>query len=91
MLLLDRFPRHRGAASSMQAFVSLLFNALLAGLVAPLLYTSLPRLALGAAGLSLLGWLAWRWYVRAERAEVRRHAAADAADVAAEASPTESI
>lgn len=91
LLLLDRFPRHRGAASSMQAFVSLLFNALLAGLIAPLLYASLPRLALGAASLSLLGWLAWRWYVHAEHAEVQRHAAADAADVAAEASPTETI
>ena len=91
LLLLDRFPRHRGAASSMQAFVSLLFNALLAGVIAPALYASLPRLALGAAGLSLLGWLAWRWYVHAERAEVQRHPAADAADVAGEAAPTESI
>lgn len=91
LLLLDRFPRHRGAASSMQAFVSLLFTTLLAGVVAPALYANLPRMALGAAGFSLLGWLAWRWYVHAERAEVQRHAAADAAEVATEATPTETI
>lgn len=89
LLLLDRFPRHRGGASSMQAFTSLVFNAALAGLIAPMLYGSLRTLAMGSACIALLGWLAWRWYVHAERAEVLRHAAADAARMAAELPPSE--
>ncbi|MGB8635607.1 MAG: multidrug effflux MFS transporter [Rhodanobacteraceae bacterium] len=89
LLLLDRFPLHRGGASSLQAFVSLLFNAALAGLVAPALYGSLRTLAAGAACISLLGWLAWRWYVHAERAELARHAAADAGEMVAELPPSE--
>lgn len=91
LLLLDRFPRHRGGASSMQAFASLLFNAALAGVIAPMLYGSLRTLAIGAACISLLGWLAWCWYVHAERAEVTRHVAADAAAMASELPPSEAI
>ncbi|MGA9341662.1 MAG: multidrug effflux MFS transporter [Rhodanobacteraceae bacterium] len=62
LLLLDRFPAQRGAASSMQAFASLLFNALLAGAIAPLLYASALHLALGSCALSLIGYLAWVRY-----------------------------
>ena len=36
LAILDMYPRQRGAASSMQAFVGLAFNAILAGLVSPL-------------------------------------------------------
>lgn len=89
LLLLDRFPRHRGAASSMQAFTSLLFNALLAGVIAPVLYANMHRLAIGAAVISTGGWLAWRWYARIARAELQRHSGADAAEVAATAAPGE--
>lgn len=91
LLVLDRFPRHRGGASSMQAFTSLLFNAALAGVIAPMLYANLRTLATGAACMSLLGWLAWRWYMHTERAEVARHVAADAAEMAAELPPSEVI
>lgn len=62
VLLLDRFPLHRGGASSLQAFVSLVFNAVLAGLVSVLLSTSALRLALGAATLTVIGFVAWRIY-----------------------------
>ena len=89
LLLLDRFPRHRGTASSLQAFVSLLFNAALAGLLAPLLYADLPTLAMGAATIALLAWLAWRWYMHVDHASVARHEAAGSAEVAIESGPIE--
>lgn len=72
LLLLDRFPLHRGGASSLQAFVSLVFNAVLAGLVAVVLSGSALYLALGAATLTLIGFVAWRVY----RAQTRPQAAA---------------
>lgn len=60
ILLLDRFPLHRGGASSLQAFVSLVFNAILAGFVAVLVSDSVLHLALGAASLTAIGFVAWR-------------------------------
>lgn len=62
LLLLDRFPGQRGSASSMQAFVSLLFNAVMAGAIAPLLYEHALALAIGSAAFVLVGYLAWRGY-----------------------------
>lgn len=59
LLLLDRYPDHRGAASSLQAFFMLLFNALIAGVLAPLVAHHPSALAAGAAALSLLGFLVW--------------------------------
>lgn len=60
ILLLDRFPLHRGGASSLQAFVSLVFNAVLAGFVAVLVSDSALHLALGAGTLTAIGFVAWR-------------------------------
>jgi DHA1 family bicyclomycin/chloramphenicol resistance-like MFS transporter len=60
ILLLDRFPLHRGGASSLQAFVSLVFNAVLAGFVAVFLSDSALHLALGAGTLTAIGFVAWR-------------------------------
>lgn len=62
LLLLDRFPQRRGGASSVQAFVSLMLNAAVAGLLSPLLSGSLLSLGLGASALTVIGWLAWRSY-----------------------------
>jgi len=62
LLMLDRFPQQRGAASSVQAFVSLAFNALLAGMIAVHLSGSALHLAAGAFGLTCCGFVAWRWY-----------------------------
>ncbi len=64
LLLLDRFPRHRGAVSSLQAFVSLVISALVAGALAPLLSTSALTLALAALVSTAFGFGAWRLYQR---------------------------
>lgn len=68
LLLLDRFPHHRGAVSSVQAFVSLVISAVIAGALSPLLSGSASKLAAGAALSTLLGFVAWRAYRRIERA-----------------------
>ncbi|HPN79911.1 multidrug effflux MFS transporter [Dokdonella sp.] len=65
--LLDRFPRVRGGASSMQAFVSLVFSAILAGVVSPLISDSVIKLAATACGITLAGFLAWNAYRVIER------------------------
>lgn len=70
LAMLDRFPQNRGAAASMQAFVSLLFNAGIAGVVAPLVAGSMLEVALGALACSLVATSLWVWY--------RRHMPADA-------------
>ncbi len=59
LMLLDRHPRHRGAVSSLQAFVSLLISAVLAGAISPLLSDSAFKLAAGAALFSALGFANW--------------------------------
>jgi DHA1 family bicyclomycin/chloramphenicol resistance-like MFS transporter len=64
LLLLDRFPRHRGAVSSLQAFVSLVISALVAGALAPLLSTSALTLAVAALASTVFGFGAWRAYLR---------------------------
>ena len=61
--ILDMYPTMRGTASSMQAFVGLLSNALIAGVLSPMLSDSPLRLALGAAAFSTVAWLLWRWYL----------------------------
>jgi len=59
LLLLDRYPHHRGAASSMQAFVNLLVSALIAGGLSALLSDSILKLALAAGAFSLAGAAVW--------------------------------
>ena len=61
--ILDMYPTMRGTASSMQAFVGLLSNALIAGVLSPMLSDSPLHLALGAAAFSTVAWLLWRWYL----------------------------
>jgi DHA1 family bicyclomycin/chloramphenicol resistance-like MFS transporter len=62
LLVLDLFPQQRGMASSLQAFIMLAFNALLAGVLAPMLADEAIHLALASAGVYALGLVAWRWY-----------------------------
>ncbi|QNN47350.1 multidrug effflux MFS transporter [Thermomonas brevis] len=64
LAILDMYPRQRGGASSLQAFVGLLANALIAGMLSPLLSGSGLHLALGAAAFALGGWLFWWWEAR---------------------------
>ncbi len=60
---LDRFPAHRGAASSMQAFIWGAMTAVTAGLVSPLVSHATRSLALVAAVMIALGWISWRVFV----------------------------
>jgi MFS transporter, DHA1 family, multidrug resistance protein len=61
LAILDMYPRQRGSASSLQAFASLVSNAIIAGALSPLLSHSGLHLALAAACFTLAGWLFWRW------------------------------
>ncbi len=65
--LLDMYPRQRGAASSLQAFTSLVLNAVLAGALSPMLSHDPMLLAIAAATFVALGWLFWRWEARRVR------------------------
>ncbi len=76
LLLLDRFPHHRGAVSSVQAFVSLVLSSILAGAISPLVSGSALGLALTAAGATTLGFVAWRVYRAIEAREASAAAVA---------------
>lgn len=52
---MDLFPDRRGGVSSLQMFLSLLVNATIAGLVAPLVHHSAALLAAGSAVLTVVG------------------------------------
>lgn len=89
ILLLDRFPTRRGGASSMQAFLSLLFSAALAGAVGAPLSHHLWTMAVAAGVITCGGWLAWRWYATLIAHELERRATASAAEAMAKARPIE--
>ncbi len=84
LLILDRFPRYRGAASSMQAVVSLLYCTLLAGVISPLISGSALWLAIGAATQTVLGFVTWLWFLRVGKRELDAHSCASAHAVAME-------
>ena len=66
--MLDMYPRQRGTAASMQAFTGLTFNAILAGIVAPLLSPyrmGLSVVAIGMCMLSIALW--WRYRIGVRR------------------------
>lgn len=63
LLALDVFPSHRGLASALQGFSHAGFNAVVAGLLAPLLSHRVEFLAAGMLTLNLAGlglWFYWR-------------------------------
>ena len=64
LAILDMYPRQRGSASSLQAFTSLVSNAVVAGVLSPWLSAVPLHLALGAACYTFAGWLFWRWEMR---------------------------
>jgi DHA1 family bicyclomycin/chloramphenicol resistance-like MFS transporter len=82
--ILDMYPNARGSASSMQAFVGLLSNALIAGVLSALLSDSGWHLALGAAAFSTTGYVLWRWYL-----SIAQRTPSDPVDTAAALEPTE--
>ncbi len=71
LILLDRFPKHRGGVSSVQAFISLVISAVMASLISPLLSGRMSTLALGALVSTALGFGAWRTYRWIEVRELR--------------------
>lgn len=64
LAMLDQYPTMRGSAASVQSFVQTLANAVIAGLLAPLLAGALWTLAAGALGLVLGAWALWTWHLR---------------------------
>jgi len=64
LAMLDLFPASRGAAASVQSFVALVSNAVIAGAVAPAVAFSLPALAATSLGLTVIGYLLWRRHLR---------------------------
>ncbi len=70
LAVLDMYPRQRGAASSLQAFIGLSSNALIAGLLVPLVARGGLVLAIAAACFTLAGFATWRLYRRGCHADV---------------------
>jgi DHA1 family bicyclomycin/chloramphenicol resistance-like MFS transporter len=60
VMALDCFPRNRGVASAVQAFLQMGNNALVAGLAVPFVAISLKSYALVQAGFLLLATFMWR-------------------------------
>jgi len=83
LAILDLYPNQRGSASSMQAFVGLLSNALIAGALSPWLSGSALGLALGAAAFSAVAYALWRWCLA--------HSARHLPDPSPESAPLEPI
>lgn len=71
LAILDMYPRQRGSASSLQAFTGLVSNAIVAGVLSPLLSHRGIHLAIGAAGFALAGWLFWCRERAVERRQLR--------------------
>ena len=61
LMVLDQAPDRRGMASSLQACLGSVANALVAGLVAPLVMHSPLALAITSLGLLCIGLLSWAW------------------------------
>ena len=61
LMVLDLVPERRGMASSFQAFVGSLANALVAGAVAPLVMHSTVALAVTSTLMMSVGVVAWVW------------------------------
>lgn len=64
LMLLDLVPERRGMASSVQSFLGALTNAVVAGVLVPLVMGSALALALASATLYGVGTLAWIWVHR---------------------------
>ena len=66
--ILDLFPHQRGAAASLGTFFTLLMNAMLSGVIAPLITGSLTVVALAALAGVIIGCLLWAWHLHDRRA-----------------------
>lgn len=69
LMALDLFPERRGAVMSGSTFVTLLFNATTAVVLAPVLATSTLAFAIASAVCVVLGQLCWSWHCAVESRE----------------------
>jgi len=76
LAVLDMYPHQRGLASSMQMFLQLMINTVVAGMISPLLSSRPLHLALGYGGFFAIGASFWYWERHCER---RRALQAEAA------------
>ncbi|MFS8137321.1 MAG: multidrug effflux MFS transporter [Thermomonas sp.] len=60
LAILDMYPQQRGGASSLQAFTGLMFNALIAGVLASIVSSTGMGLAVASSSFSIAAWLVWR-------------------------------
>ena len=70
LLMLDLVPTRRGAVMSASSFVTLVFNAVSAAVLAPYAGGSVLGFAVAAAACVLLGWAFWQWHRLAGRRAV---------------------
>lgn len=61
--MLDLFPQMRGSAASVQSFVTLLLDAVIAGLLVPMVSGSVLTFALASGCLGLISALLWTWHL----------------------------
>jgi len=61
LAILDMYPRQRGSASSLQAFTSLVLNALIAGVLSPLISAHVAWMVLVSTFFLLLAFGFWTW------------------------------
>jgi len=64
LMAIDLFPAHRGLASALQGFTHTASNAVVAGLVVPMLALDLRALSGGMLGFALVGFVWWRFACR---------------------------
>jgi DHA1 family bicyclomycin/chloramphenicol resistance-like MFS transporter len=69
LLMLDLVPARRGAVMSASSFITLVFNAISAALLAPYAGRSVLGFVLAAAACVVLGWASWTWHRLASRRE----------------------
>ncbi len=67
LAVLDMYPHQRGLASSMQMFLQLMINTVVAGMISPLLSSQPLHLALGYGGFFAIGASFWYWERHCER------------------------
>ncbi|MBU8975175.1 multidrug effflux MFS transporter [Lysobacter sp. MMG2] len=73
--ILDMYPRQRGSSSSLQAFTSLVLNALIAGVLSPWISGHALWLVAAATVFLAVGYAFWRWEARVSRLRSRSEAA----------------
>ena len=67
LAILDMYPRQRGSASSLQAFTSLVLNALIAGVLSPLISAHVAWMVVVSSLFLLLAFTFWTWERRVSR------------------------